>query len=112
MGKLIIFGGRDSNENPLNDIWILELNKEGSWNWTRAFVKNSDELFPRYNHSMIFYNDLMIIIGGRGHNSNNLPLLTQVYDMETCEVFSFAGIPMNRHSNFIYNNNVFIRWFQ
>jgi len=108
LGKLIIFGGRDSNENPLNDIWILELNKEGSWNWTRAFVKNSDELFPRYNHSMIFYNDLMIIIGGRGHNSNNLPLLTQVYDMETCEVFSFAGIPMNRHSNFIYNNNVFL----
>ena len=108
LGKLIIFGGRDSNENPLNDIWILELNKEGSWNWTRAFVKNSDELFPRYNHSMIFYNDLMIIIGGRGHNSNNLPLLTQVYDMETCEVFSFTGIPMNRHSNFIYNNNVFL----
>ena len=108
LGKLIIFGGRDSNENPLNDIWMLELNKEGSWNWTRAFVKNSDELFPRYNHSMIFYNDLMIIIGGRGHNSNNLPLLTQVYDMETCEVFSFAGIPMNRHSNFIYNNNVFL----
>ena len=108
LGKLIIFGGRDSNENPLNDIWVLELNKEGSWNWTRAFVKNSDELFPRYNHSMIFYNDLMIIIGGRGHNSNNLPLLTQVYDMETCEVFSFAGIPMNRHSNFIYNNNVFL----
>ena len=108
LGKLIIFGGRDSNENPLNDIWVLELNKEGSWNWTRAFVKNSDELFPRYNHSMIFYNDLMIIIGGRGHNSNNLPLLTQVYDMETCEVFSFTGIPMNRHSNFIYNNNVFL----
>ena len=108
LGKLIIFGGRDSNENPLNDIWVLELNKEGNWNWTRAFVKNSDELHPRYNHSMIFYNDLMIIIGGRGHNSNNLPLLTQVYDMDTCEVFSFAGIPMNRHSNFIYNNNVFL----
>ena len=108
LGKLIIFGGRDSNENPLNDIWVLELNKEGNWNWTRAFIKNSDELHPRYNHSMIFYNDLMIIIGGRGHNSNNLPLLTQVYDMDTCEVFSFAGIPMNRHSNFIYNNNVFL----
>ena len=107
-GKLIIFGGRDSNENPLNDIWMLELNKEGIWNWSRAFVKNNDELFPRYNHSMIFYNDLMIIIGGRGHNSNNIPLFTQVYDMETCEVFKFAGIPMNRHSNFIYNNNIFL----
>jgi protein phosphatase len=106
--KLIIFGGRDSNENPLNDVWILELNKEGDWNWERAFVKNNEELAPRYNHSMVFYNQLMIIIGGRGHNSNNIPLITQVYDMETCEVFSFAGIPMNRHSNFIYNNNIFL----
>ena len=106
--KLIIFGGRDSNENPLNDVWILELNKEWDWNWERAFVKNNEELAPRYNHSMVFYNQLMIIIGGRGHNSNNIPLITQVYDMETCEVFSFAGIPMNRHSNFIYNNNIFL----
>ena len=106
--KLIIFGGRDSNENPLNDVWILELNKKGDWNWERAFVKNNEELAPRYNHSMVFYNQLMIIIGGRGHNSNNIPLITQVYDMETCEVFSFAGIPMNRHSNFIYNNNIFL----
>ena len=57
---------------------------------------------------MIFYNDLMIIIGGRGHNSNNIPLVTQVYDMETNEIFHFAGIPMNRHSNFIYHNNVFL----
>ena len=105
-GKLIIFGGRDSNENPLNDIWILSLNQENEWNWSRAFIKNNDELAPRYNHSMIFYNDLIIIIGGRGHNSNNIPLITEVYDMETCEVFKFAGIPMNRHSNFIYNNNI------
>ena len=107
-GKLIIFGGRDSNENPLNDIWILSFNQENDWNWSRAFIKNNDDLAPRYNHSMIFYNDLIIIIGGRGHNSNNIPLITEVYDMETCEVFKFAGIPMNRHSNFIYNNNIFL----
>ena len=108
MGKLIIFGGRDSNENPLNDIWILDLDKEGKWSWSKAFVKNSEEIVPRYNHSMIFYKDLIIIIGGRGHNSNNIPLVTQVYDMESCEVFKFAGVPMNRHSNFIFNNNIFL----
>ena len=107
-GKLIIFGGRDSNENPLNDIWILGLNNKGDWNWERAFVKNNDEIIPRYNHSMIFYNQLMLIIGGRGQNSNNFTLLTQVYDLDTCEIFSFAGISKNRHSNFIYNNNIFL----
>ena len=107
-GKLIIFGGRDSNENPLNDIWILDLDKEGNWTWTKAFLKNNEEIIPRYNHSTIFYKDLLIIIGGRGHNSNNIPLLTQVYDMDTCEIFNFAGIPMNRHSNFIFHNNIFL----
>ena len=111
-GRMIIFGGRDSNENPLNDIWILELgqnnlNKE-VWNWERAFVKNNDELVPRYNHSMLFYNELMIIIGGRGHNSNNTPLVTEVFDTETGELYKFAGIPMNRHDNFIYNTNIFL----
>ena len=107
-GKLIIFGGRDSNENPLNDIWILDLDKEGNWTWTKAFLKNNEEIIPRYNHSTIFYKDLLIIIGGRGHNSNNIPLLTQVYDMDTCEIFNFAGVPMNRHSNFIFHNNIFL----
>ena len=57
---------------------------------------------------MIFYNDLIIIIGGRGHNSNNIPLITEVYNMDTCEIFKFAGVPMNRHSNFIFNNNIFL----
>ena len=107
-GKLVIFGGRDSNENPLNDIWILDLDKEGKWTWIKAFMKNNEEIIPRYNHSMIFYKDLAIIIGGRGHNSNNIPLLTQVYDMDTSEIFKFAGVPMNRHSNFIFHNNIFL----
>jgi len=107
-GKLVIFGGRDSNENPLNDIWILDLDKEGKWSWSKAFMKNNEEIVPRYNHSMIFYNDLIIIIGGRGHNSNNIPLITEVYNMDTCEIFKFAGVPMNRHSNFIFNNNIFL----
>jgi len=40
----------------------IRLDEKGIWTWSRAFVKNSDELIPRYNHSMIFYNDLIIII--------------------------------------------------
>ena len=40
-GILIIFGGRDSNENPLNDIWGLNLNKDGQWSWNRGIIKNN-----------------------------------------------------------------------
>lgn len=107
-GVLLIFGGRDSNENPLNDIWGLSLNDDGSWSWNRGIIKNNDEMTSRYNHSMVFYQELMIIIGGRGHHSNNGPLPTEVYNTETCELFKFAGISMNRQASFIYQTNIFI----
>ena len=107
-GILLIFGGRDSNENPLNDIWGLSLSDDGSWSWNRGIIKNNDEMTPRYNHSMVFYEELMIIIGGRGHHSNNIPLPTEVYNTETCELYKFAGIPMNRQASFIYQTNIFL----
>ena len=107
-GVLLIFGGRDSNENPLNDIWGLSLNEDDSWSWNRGVIKNNDEMTPRYNHSMVFYNELMIILGGRGHHSNNVPLPTEVYNTETCELFKFAGIPMNRQASFTYLTNIFL----
>ena len=107
-GVLLIFGGRDSNENPLNDIWGLSLNDDGSWSWNRGIIKNNDEMTSRYNHSMVFYQELMIIIGGRGHHSNNGPLPTEVYNTETCELFKFAGISMNRQASFIYQTNIFL----
>ena len=107
-GILFIFGGRDSNENPLNDIWSLSLNDEGNWFWKKGIMKNNDEIIPRYNHSMVFYNELMIIIGGRGHHSNNIPLPTEIYNTETGEHFKFAGIPMNRQASFIYQTNIFL----
>ena len=107
-GIIIIFGGRDSNENPLNDIWGLSLNDDGSWSWNRGVIKNNHEITPRYNHSMVFYQELMIIIGGRGSHSNNFPLPTEVYNTETYELFKFAGIPMNRQASFIYQTNIFL----
>ena len=107
-GILLIFGGRDSNENPLNDIWGLSLNDDDSWSWNRGIIKNNDEMIPRYNHSMVFYKELMIIIGGRGHHSNNIPLPTEVYNTDTYELFKFAGIPMNRQASFIYQTNIFL----
>ena len=50
----------------------------------------------------------MIILAGRGHHSNNVPLPTEVYNTETYELFKFAGIPMNRRASFIYQTNIFL----
>jgi diadenosine tetraphosphatase ApaH/serine/threonine PP2A family protein phosphatase len=107
-GILLIFGGRDSNENPLNDIWSLSLNEDQSWSWNRAIIKSNNEIVPRYNHSMVLYKELMIILGGRGHHSNNVPLPTEVYNIETCELNKFPGVLMNRQASFIYQTNIYL----
>ena len=111
LGMMIIFGGRDSNEKPLNDIWGLTRHRDGNWTWSKAEFKDGYEMKPRYNHSMIFYNSLMIVLGGRGihstYNGNN-PLPIEVFNTETNDGFEFPGITMNRQTNFIYDKNIFL----
>ena len=111
-GMMIIFGGRNSNEEPLNDIWGLIRHRNGTWSWEKAEIKNEYKMKPRYNHSMVFYNELMIIIGGKGINLNNsngsnfLPI--EVFNTIHNEGYNFSGINMNRQTNFIYEKNIFL----
>ena len=111
-GMMIIFGGRNSNEEPLNDIWGLIRHRNGTWSWEKAEIKNEYKMKPRYNHSMVFYNELMIIIGGKGINLNNsngsnfLPI--EVFNTINNEGYNFSGINMNRQTNFIYEKNIFL----
>ena len=109
-GMMIIFGGRDSNEKPLNDIWGLTKHRDGKWSWSKAELRDGYEMKPRYNHSMVFYNGLMIVLGGRGYHSpngnNHLPI--EVFNTETNDGFEFPGITMNRQTNFIYDKNIYL----
>ena len=110
LGMMIVFGGRDSNEKPLNDIWGLTRHRDGNWSWSKAELKDQYEMKPRYNHSMVFYNGLMIILGGRGYHSSNgnniLPI--EVFNTETNDGFDFPGITMNRQTSFVYDKNIFL----
>ena len=108
-GMIIIFGGRDSEEKPLNDIWGLIKHRDGTWSWSNAEVKNGYQMKPRYNHSMVFYNELMIIIGGRGYsNGNNNQIPIEVFNTLNNEGYSFGGINMNRQTSFIYEKNIYL----
>jgi len=33
---IVIFGGRATDNNPLNDSWGLRRHRNGSWDWVRA----------------------------------------------------------------------------
>ena len=107
-GMLLLFGGRDSNENPLNDIWGLTRHRDGSWTWNKAPINDNNLIKARYNHSVVFYGTLMIIIGGRGHKNNHNGILPiQVFDTSKNDIFDFPGIGMNRHCSFILDKYIY-----
>jgi hypothetical protein len=51
-GMMIVFGGRDSGENALNDTWGLRRHRNGNWDWVMAPYKSE---FPknRYNVNLL-----------------------------------------------------------
>ena len=65
-GMVVVFGGRSSNNEPLNDSWGLRKHRRGHWDWVRAPEKTSPQ--SRYQHSGLFIGSLMIIVGGKTNN--------------------------------------------
>ena len=110
-GMMIILGGRDSNQKPLNDIWRLTRYKNRNWSWSKVELKDGYQIKPRFCHSMIFYNELIIILGGKSFYSkskgNNL-LQNEIFNLKTNDGFEFPGISMIRHTNFIHDKNIFL----
>ena len=106
--KLIIFGGRDSKNNPLNDLWALEI-KENKGEWTKLFhnenKKDKKCLTPRINHTMLFYDNILIILGGRSFTSNPVPI--EAFDIESSQCFKFKKLTMNRHASFIFERDIY-----
>jgi len=110
--KLIIFGGRNSKNIPLNDLWCLDI-KDNKGEWIQLFPnnnnnednKNKNILTPRLNHTMLFYDNLLIILGGKSSSSSPVPI--EVFDIESNECFKFTKLTMNRHTSFIFENDIY-----
>ena len=105
--NLMIFGGRDKNNNPLNDLWALDI-KDEKGTWTKLFPsgeKDINSLTPRINHTMLFYEHFLIILGGKTLNINPVPI--EVFDTETSECYKFKKLLMNRHTSFIFDKDIF-----
>ena len=106
-GGILLFGGRDATDNPLNDIWELRKQKSGQWQWIMAPVVSPGRVQPRYNHSISFVGSLMIVLGGRGRNSHEYLPVT-AYDTESREAWEFQLLSMYRQSSFIIGKNIFL----
>ena len=107
-GMMIIYGGRDGNDNALSDTWGLRRHRDGRWDWLAAPYKKQ-EILPksRFNHFLFFLGQYMIVTGGRGKNYQEL-MSTEVYDTETSEWMRFSPIGLFRHTSFIKDNYMYV----
>ena len=111
--KLVIFGGRNTQNKPLNDLWILNLkkpeeNKEEekiAANWDELKPENNNNFINRINHSMLFYGHYLLIFGGKNPAPNSLPI--EVFDIEKKQLYKFQKLNMNRHTSFIFEKNIY-----
>ena len=110
--KLFIFGGRNAQNKPLNDLWSLTLNIKNEKDaknievvWTEIKPTNNDNFTHRINHSMLFYRNYLLIFGGKSINSN--PISIEVFDIEKKQLYKFKKLSMNRHTSFIFDKNVY-----
>jgi protein phosphatase len=104
-GMIVIFGGRSADQSPLNDAWGLRRHRNGNWDWVKAPYKSKPR--PRYQHTTLFMNSVMLVIGGRTNNvGESLPLET--YDTENSEWHDFATAQRFRHGSWIYEDSVYI----
>ena len=102
--NIIIFGGRDEKDNPLNDLWCLSIGQ--NCGWKQLINPKGKKLHPRNNHVMVCYDSLLIFVGGKGVQNSSVPI--EVFDTENNECYTFKYILMNRHSSFINNDDIFL----
>eukprot|EP00930_Biecheleria_cincta_P025548 TRINITY_DN18176_c0_g1_i1.p1 TRINITY_DN18176_c0_g1~~TRINITY_DN18176_c0_g1_i1.p1 ORF type:complete len:843 (+),score=113.12 TRINITY_DN18176_c0_g1_i1:147-2675(+) len=97
-GMMVVFGGRTAENKSLKDTWGLRQHRDGRWDWVEAPAKRGPPPEPRFQHSCVFLESKLLIIGGRGAEVNK-PLPTAVYDTESCEWRNLASVQRFRHSS-------------
>lgn len=103
---VLMFGGRNSKNVALNDMWGLRRHKNNVWDWVKAPTKN-EQFVPmeRYQHTMLCFNNLALLVGGRNNKNNDqLDIPMELYNLETSEWFRFPGISRFRHVTWYFNN--------
>ena len=96
-GMMVTFGGRGIDQSALNDSWGLRKHRDGKWDWVKAPYKTSLIPTHRYQHTNLFIDNFMIVVGGRTNTvGESVPL--EVYDTENSEWIRFNSVLRFRHT--------------
>ena len=97
LNMIITFGGRDEKGNPLNDCWGLRKHRNDTWDWVLAPYEEGYEPQKRYQHTITFFYNFLIVIGGR-NSLENKQMPIEIYDTQTSKWFGTASFNKFRHA--------------
>jgi len=106
LNMIITYGGRDEKGNPLNDCWGLRKHRNNTWDWVLAPYEDGYEPHKRYQHTITFFYNFLIVLGGR-NTSDTKQIPIEIYDTQTSKWVSSASFNKFRHTAWIIDNFVY-----
>ena len=103
---IIVYGGRNEKGSPLNDCWGLRKHRNGTWDWVLAPYDEGYEPQKRFQHTITFFYNFLIVIGGR-NSSENKQIPIEIYDTQTSKWVSVAFFNKFRHTTWIVEESIY-----
>ena len=103
---IIVYGGRNDKGSPLSDCWGLRKHRNGTWDWVLAPYDDGYEPQKRFQHSITFFYNFLVVIGGR-NNSDNKQIPIEIYDTQTSKWASVAFFNKFRHTAWIVDDSIY-----
>ena len=103
---IIVYGGRNEKGVPLNDCWGLRKHRNGTWDWVLAPYDDGYEPQNRFQHTITFFYNFLIVIGGR-NTSENKQIPIEIYDTPTSKWVNVAFFNKSRHATWIIDESIF-----
>lgn len=100
---MIVFGGRDKDNNSLCDIAGLKRKENSEWEWI-DFPKGNSDINPiaRHQQCAALFGPFLFVVGGRVGGKDVATF--DVYSLNKLRWYRFGSISLFRHSIWIYYN--------
>eukprot|EP00761_Pharyngomonas_kirbyi_P000340 gb/GECH01000340.1/.p1 GENE.gb/GECH01000340.1/~~gb/GECH01000340.1/.p1 ORF type:complete len:510 (+),score=58.89 gb/GECH01000340.1/:1-1530(+) len=105
--NLVLFGGRDADENYLNDLWLFNIELK-VWHQIEADFAPT----PRLGHSASMHNDQMIVFGGTDDNSSSADLNIFCFQrnvwFSNVQTGGSKPLPRNDHISLVVSDKMYV----
>lgn len=104
---MIIFGGREKDNNSLNDLVGIKKDNNNEWEWCEfPKTQSNSDVTPvtRHQQCAAFFGPFLFVVGGRVGGKEQATF--DVYSMNKFKWYRFGNIALFRHSIWVYYNIV------